>query len=310
MMIPKKLRIATRKSQLALWQANHIKSLLQAQYPTLEIELLGMTTEGDQHLETPLFDIGGKGLFVKELEKALLDGRADIAVHSMKDVPMEFPKGLGLPVICKREDPRDVFVSNQYAHIDLLPNGVTVGTSSLRRQCQLHALHPNVITKNLRGNVNSRLQRMDEGQFDAIILAAAGLSRLNLTKRIRHYLEPEQSLPAAGQGALGIECRSDDTATIQLITFLNDAASAICIKAERAVCRRLVAGCQVPVAAFATLEGENLRVRGLVGEPDGSLLLRAETIDHNSEAEKLGIKVAENLLQQGAQKILEINCDD
>lgn len=296
--------IATRESPLALWQANWVKARLEYFHPDLEVRLLGLTTSGDKITDIPLLQAGGKGLFVKELEEALLSGRADIAVHSMKDVPMELPPGLCVPVMCEREDPRDAFVSNQYTFLDELPKLAQVGTSSLRRQSQLYAIRPDIKLKNLRGNVNTRLASLDRNDFSAIILAAAGLKRLNLQHRIRSYLSPEQSLPAAGQGVLGIECRAEDSKTQSLIAPLNHPESALCVIAERAMCRYLKAGCHVPVAAYATMVDKNIILRGLVAVPDGTLLLRAKQIKAWENAEALGIAVAEELVLQGAERIL------
>ena len=298
------LRIATRKSPLALWQAEHVAARLRAAHPGLAVELVGMSTQGDRILDSPLAKVGGKGLFVKELEVALLDGRADIAVHSMKDVPVEFPDGLHLPVILEREDPRDAFVSNAYARFEDLPQGARVGTSSLRRQCQLAARRPDIVIDSLRGNVNSRLAKLDAGQFDAIILAAAGLKRLGFADRIRCELEPETSLPAIGQGAIGIECRRDDARTGALIAVLDDPDTHLRLRAERALNTRLKGGCQVPIAGHAILDGDQLWLRGLVGEPDGSRMLRAERRGPASEAEALGVQLAEDLLALGADVIL------
>ncbi len=298
------LRIATRKSPLALWQAEHVAARLRAAHPGLAVELVGMSTQGDRILDSPLAKVGGKGLFVKELEVALLDGRADIAVHSMKDVPVEFPDGLHLPVILEREDPRDAFVSNAYARFEDLPQGARVGTSSLRRQCQLAARRPDLVIDSLRGNVNSRLAKLDAGEYDAIILAAAGLKRLGFADRIRCELEPETSLPAIGQGAIGIECRRDDARTGALIAVLDDPDTHLRLRAERALNTRLKGGCQVPIAGHAILDGDQLWLRGLVGEPDGSRMLRAERRGPASEAEALGVQLAEDLLALGADVIL------
>lgn len=299
------LRIATRKSPLALWQAEHVKAILLANNPQLEVELVTIKTQGDIILDVPLAKVGGKGLFVKELEVAMLEGRADIAVHSMKDVPMEFPEGLGLVTICDREDPRDAFVSNKYKTLEELPQGARVGTSSLRRQCQLREVRPDLQILDLRGNVNSRLAKMDDGQYDAIILAAAGLMRLEMESRIASRLSPEQSLPAGGQGAVGIECRLDDEATKALLAPLHDQATAYRVLAERALNRRLQGGCQVPIACYAELQGEQLSLRGLVGSPDGKQILRTQGQALAKDAEALGIQLAEDLLQQGAGDILE-----
>lgn len=301
------LRIATRESLLALWQAEYIKARLEACHTGLQVELLGMTTRGDQLLDSPLSKIGGKALFVKELEQALLDGRADIAVHSMKDVPMEFPEGLGLAIICEREDPRDAFVSNHYADVDALPQGARVGTSSLRRECQLRARRPDLQISSLRGNVQTRLRKLDDGEFDAIILASAGLIRLELQQRIASFMNVEDSLPACGQGAVGVETRLDDNWVRELLAPLHDADSAAKVMAERAMNTRLQGGCQVPIAGYAITDDsrdDHLRLRALVGEPDGSRVLRAELSAPAADPEALGVAVAEALLAQGAGDIL------
>lgn len=299
-----KLTIATRKSPLALWQAEFIKAEIERQHPGLQVELLPMTTKGDVILDSPLSKIGGKGLFVKELELALLNGEADIAVHSMKDVPMHFPEGLCLGPICEREDPRDAFVSSRYARIDDLPHAAVVGTSSLRRQCQLQKYRPDLQIKSLRGNVNTRLAKLDAGEFDAIILAASGLKRLGLGDRIRDHIAPEISLPACGQGALGIELRSNDALTAQRVAFLHHEPTAQCVLAERAMNTRLNGGCQVPIAGFAQLADGRLHLRGLVGSIDGRQMLRAEGSDKAEQAQAIGHSVADSLLQQGADRIL------
>lgn len=299
------IRIATRKSALALWQAHYVKTELERYHPDVQVELVPMSTQGDKILDTPLAKIGGKGLFVKELEAALLDGRADIAVHSMKDVPVAFPDGLILPTICPREDPRDAFVSNRYQTLSELPAGAVVGTSSLRRQCQLKAQRPDLQIRDLRGNVNTRLAKLDQGDFDAIILAAAGLLRLDFASRMTSLLEPETSLPANGQGAVGIECRADDSRTQQLLAALHHQDTADRVLAERAMNRRLQGGCQVPIGAYAVLDGDELWLRGLVGSLDGSQLLQAQAKAPRSEAESVGIAVAEQLLAQGAATLLE-----
>ncbi len=303
-MTKRHLTIATRESPLALYQAESVKQLLIKQHPHLSIDLLGITTEADKRLDVTLTDIGGKGLFVKELEEALLDGRADIAVHSMKDVPMELPPGLCLPVIIQREDPRDAFVSNQYASLMQLPSGATLGTSSLRRQTQVRALRSDLALRDLRGNINTRLQRLDNGDFNAIILAAAGLKRMQFGSRIRVYLSVEQSLPSAGQGALGIECREGDETILALIAPLNHVMTAQCVEAERALCRRLGGGCKVPVAAFAEIHKNVLSLRGLVANRDGTRLLRVRHEGDPKEAHSIGKRAADELLQQGAEKIL------
>ena len=298
------LRIATRQSPLALWQANFVKAELEKHFPELSVELVTMVTKGDIILDTPLAKIGGKGLFVKELELALLENRADIAVHSMKDVPMSFPKGLGLAVICEREDPRDAFVSNHYANLDELPSGAVVGTSSLRRQCQLMAKYPHLTVKSLRGNVGTRLSKLDNGEYDAIILASAGLIRLGMPGRIKSFISVEQSLPAAGQGAVGIETRINDERILNYLSKLNHETTAGCVKAERAMNTRLQGGCQVPIGGFATIENGEITLNALVGALDGSSIIQATGKAPVSEAEQLGVKIAEQLLAQGADKIL------
>ena len=301
--MPREIRIATRKSALALWQAEYVKARLEQAHPGLKVSLVPMVSRGDKLLDAPLAKIGGKGLFVKELETALLDNEADIAVHSMKDVPMDFPEGLGLFCICEREDPRDAFVSNTYDSLDALPPGSVVGTSSLRRQAQLLARRPDLKIHFLRGNVNTRLAKLDGGEYDAIILAAAGLIRLGFEARIRASISVDDSLPAGGQGAVGIECRTADAEIHALLAPLHHAETAARVAAERALNKRLNGGCQVPIACYALLEGEQLWLRGLVGQPDGGLLLRAE--GRGSDAEALGVQVAEQLLAQGAEAILK-----
>jgi hydroxymethylbilane synthase len=298
------LRIATRKSPLALWQANYVKQQLELHHPGLVVTLVPMSTQGDKILDTPLAKIGGKGLFVKELEIAMLEHRADIAVHSMKDVPVDFPEGLGLAVICERDDPHDAFVSPHYDSVADLPIGAVVGTSSLRRQCQLRAQRPDLRIHDLRGNVNSRLAKLDAGEYDAIILAAAGLRRLEKADRIRSLLSPESSLPANGQGAVGIECRLDDSHTLALLAPLEHAATRYCVMAERAMNRKLQGGCQVPIGAYAMLENDQLWLRGLVGAIDGQQIIRGEVSGPTAQAEKLGESLAEQLLAQGADDIL------
>ena len=301
----REIRIATRKSALALWQAEYVKARLEASHPGLKVSLVPMVSRGDKLLDAPLAKIGGKGLFVKELETALMENEADIAVHSMKDVPMEFPEGLGLYCICEREDPRDAFVSNRFDSLDALPPGSVVGTSSLRRQAQLLARRPDLKIQFLRGNVNTRLAKLDAGEYDAIILAAAGLIRLGFGERIRSSIGVDESLPAGGQGAVGIECRTGDSDVHALLACLNHAPTATRVVAERALNKRLNGGCQVPIACYAVLEGEQLWLRGLVGQPDGTLLLRAEGRAPAAEAEALGVQVAEELLDQGAEQILK-----
>lgn len=304
-MTKRHLIIATRESPLALAQTESIREALLALHPHLSIDLLGITTQADKRLDVVLTEIGGKGLFVKELEEALLDGRADIAVHSMKDVPMDLPEGLALPVIGKREEPRDVFVSNQFHSLAELPRGAIVGTSSLRRQTQLRALRSDLTLNNLRGNINTRLRRLDDGDYDAIILAAAGLKRMSFGSRIRSYLSTEQSLPSAGQGALGIECREGDEAVMKLIAPLADEITTDCVTAERALCRRLGGGCKVPVAAYAEIHHGELQLRGLVANQAGTTILRARLSGDPKNADNIGTRVAEALLQQGAEAILK-----
>ena len=304
-MLEKTLKIATRQSPLALWQANYVKDRLQQLYPDLTIELVPMVTKGDVILDSPLAKIGGKGLFVKELENALLNKEADIAVHSMKDVPMQFPEGLGLAVICQREDPRDAFVSHSYRTFAELPQGAVVGTSSLRRQCQLKALRPDLDIRSLRGNVGTRLSKLDNGDYNAIILASAGLIRLGLADRIASFIDVEQSLPAAGQGAVGIECRTDDAQVQALLAPLADAETTYCVLAERAMNNHLQGGCQVPIGGYAVLQQGQLYLRALVGDIDGSRIIRAEGKSAVENAEVLGVQIAEQLLAQGADKILQ-----
>ncbi len=300
------LRIATRKSQLALWQAEHVRDLLMAEHPGLTVELVALSTRGDKILDTPLAKVGGKGLFVKELEEAILDGRADIAVHSMKDVPMHFPEGLGLSVIFAGAEPTDAFVSNDYGSLDELPQGARVGTSSLRRGLQMRETRPDVEILTLRGNVQTRLAKLDAGEFDAIILATSGLKRLGLGERIAQELPPEVCLPACGQGALGIECRSNDPELISLLAPLDDPITATRVRAERAMNTRLEGGCQVPIGGYAVFEedGQTLWLRALVGNPEGTEVLRAEGRGSIHEPEALGVRVAEDLLEQGAGEIL------
>lgn len=303
--MPREIRIATRKSALALWQAEYVKSALEQAHPGLRVSLVPMVSRGDKLLDAPLAKIGGKGLFVKELETALLENEADIAVHSMKDVPMDFPEGLGLFCICEREDPRDAFVSNRFDSLDALPAGSIVGTSSLRRQAQLLARRPDLRIRFLRGNVNTRLAKLDAGEYDAIILAAAGLIRLGFEDRIRSSISVDDSLPAGGQGAVGIECRTADAEVHALLAPLHHRDTAVRVNAERALNKRLNGGCQVPIACYAVLEGDQLWLRGLVGQPDGGQLLRAESRAPADEAEHLGVRVAEDLLGQGAETILK-----
>jgi len=281
-----------------------VRDRLRALNPALAVELVKITTEGDRILDRSLALVGGKGLFIKELEQALLDGRADLAVHSTKDMTVDLPEGLQLVAICEREDPRDAFVSNKYASLAELPHGARVGTASLRRQCQLRATYPALTIEMLRGNVNTRLSKLDAGEFDAIILAMAGLKRLGFAARIRSPIEPTDILPAVGQGAVCIECRQDDATTIAQLQSLDHASTRLCVVAERAVNRALEGGCQVPIAAYATLADQTLYLRGLVGEPDGSRLLRAELSGPASDPEGLGTALAAQLIAQGAREIL------
>ena len=299
------LKIATRQSPLALWQAEYIRNRLEQLHAGLKVELVTFVTQGDKILDTPLAKIGGKGLFVKELEAALLDGRADLAVHSMKDVPMLLPDGLALAVICEREDPFDAFVSNTYTCFDELPLGAKLGTSSLRRKSQILKHRPDLDVIDLRGNVGTRLGKLDAGLYDAIILASAGLKRLGLTDRIRHGLSETVSLPAVGQGALGLECREDDQQTLDLIMPLMHEQSHVCVLAERAMNRHLEGGCQIPIAGFATLEGDQLSLEGRVGSLDGKTLLVSRLVAPKDQAEQLGVDVAKHLLEQGAAELLQ-----
>ena len=299
-----RLRIATRKSPLALWQAEHVQARLQALHPGLEVELVTMSTRGDRILDSPLSKIGGKGLFDKELEQGMLEGSADIAVHSMKDVPAEFPEGLVLGAILEREDPRDAFVSGQFAAVEEVPQGAVVGTSSLRRQCQLRAQRPDLQIRDLRGNVGTRLAKLEAGEYAAIILACAGLKRLGLAQRITRALSPEEMLPAIAQGVIGIECRADDAATRVLIDPLNDTDTRYRTLAERAMNATLAGGCQAPVAGYSELDNGILHLRGLVGRPDGSEMIRGEISGPAGDAEQLGQQLADDLLTRGARPIL------
>jgi hydroxymethylbilane synthase len=300
------IRIATRQSPLALWQAEHVAARLQQNFPDVQTELVKMVTRGDKILDAPLAKVGGKGLFVKELEQGMLEGIADIAVHSMKDVPVEFPEGLHLSAILQREDPSDAFVSNQYASFADLPTNARIGTSSLRRQCQIKELYPDAEIISLRGNVNTRLAKLDAGDYDAIILASAGLKRLGMSQRITQCLDTSVSLPACGQGAIGIECRADDSEINELISSLHDDSTGLCVRAERAMNARLNGGCQVPIAGFAQIENNQLFMRGLVGSPDGSQMYRSERFGALEQPEALGRMIAEELLIQGADKILQM----
>jgi hydroxymethylbilane synthase len=303
---PERIVIATRESRLALWQAEHIKARLEAIYPGCQVELLGMTTRGDQILDRPLAKVGGKGLFVKELEAALLEGRADIAVHSMKDVPMVMGEEFSLACVTARETPFDAFVSSRYASLDDMPPGAVVGTSSLRRESQIHALYPFLAVASLRGNLDTRLRKLDEGQFDAIILAAAGLRRLGLESRIRAILPAEVSLPATGQGALGIECLASRTDLIACLQALADADTSACVTAERAFSRALAGSCETPLGVFGEMRAGRVHLRGFVAMPDGSRIVRGQREGAASEAEELGRALADDLLAQGAGEILAV----
>jgi hydroxymethylbilane synthase len=301
---PPRLTIATRESLLALWQARHVASALRTLYPRLDVQILGMTTEGDRKLEASLAKIGGKGLFVKELETALADGRADIAVHSLKDVPMHLPADFALGAILARADPRDALVSNRFATLAALPHGARVGTSSLRRESQLRARFPHLTIAPLRGNVQTRLRKLDDGAYDAIILAAAGLQRLGLESRIRAVIAPEDMLPAVGQGALAVECRDDRADVLALLKPLHDETTALCVSAERALSRTLAGSCNVPLAGFAEIDGARLKLRGFVGAPDGTRHVSAAAEGAAADAQTLGVSLAEILKRQGAAAIL------
>ncbi|MGB5297340.1 MAG: hydroxymethylbilane synthase [Thiogranum sp.] len=304
-MADSKLRIATRKSPLALWQANHVRDALMARNSGLDVELFTMTTQGDKILDTPLAKVGGKGLFVKELELGILEGEADLAVHSMKDVPVEFPDGLGLAAILEREDPRDALISNAFTSIDTLPQGARVGTSSLRRQCQLRARRPDLEVLDLRGNVNTRLAKLDIGDYDAILLAAAGVKRMGWEDRITELLPPEQFLPAIGQGAIGIEIRVADEKVSRIVEVLNDEQTATRIRAERALNERLQGGCQVPIAGYSEISHGVMVLRALVGRPDGTELVQGVISGKPEDAEELGQVLADDLLSRGAKQILD-----
>ena len=287
-----------------MWQSEFVQGELRRLYPACKVEILGMSTRGDEILDVSLAKVGGKGLFVKELEAALADGRADIAVHSAKDVPMDLPEGFRLAAISEREDPRDGFVSSRHASLEALPGGAVVGTSSLRREAQLRERYPGIAFRALRGNLDTRLSKLDRGDYDAIVLAVAGLKRLGLGGRVRAVLEPEISLPAAGQGALAIECRAERVDLVELLSALNDTATALCVRAERAVSRALGGSCQLPLGAYAQMEGEEIRLRGLVAAPDGSRIVRAEARAPAHDPEKAGEKLAQTLLARGADSIL------
>lgn len=299
-----RLTIATRASRLALWQAEHVRDLLRARYPACTVELLTLTTRGDQILDRTLSKVGGKGLFVKELETALLDGRADLAVHSLKDVPVDLQAPFELSCVLERADPRDAFVSNDYGSLADLPPGAVVGTSSLRRESQIRARYPHLVVKPLRGNLDTRLGKLDNGDYAAIVLAAAGLERLGLAARIRALLEPADSLPAAGQGALGIEILQDRADVRAMLAPLGDAATQACVTAERAVSRMLGGSCQVPLAAYARIEGDELALRALVAAPDGRRIVRAERRGPSGQAQAIGEAAARDMLAGGADAIL------
>ncbi|MFK5968945.1 MAG: hydroxymethylbilane synthase [Candidatus Marithrix sp.] len=299
------LRIATRKSPLALWQTHHIRDSLCKLYPDLQVEIIEMVTKGDKILDTPLAKIGGKGLFVKELEQGILAGEADIAVHSMKDVPVEFPNGLMISVVMQREEPRDAFVSNNYPNLASLPDGAIVGTASLRRQCQLLAVRPDLQIRSLRGNVGTRLGKLDNDEFDAIVLAAAGLKRLGWEERIQELMEPQIMLPAIAQGAIGIEHRTNDVTTRKLIDELIDTTTQQCVTAERALNARLEGGCQVPIAGYAIINADEIHIQGLVGDVDGSEIIRANLQGSVTSAAELGTALANDLLEQGAGRLLQ-----
>ena len=298
------LRIATRQSRLALWQAEHVATLLRAAHPGLKVELVPMTTQGDQILDRPLANIGGKGLFIKELELAMSEQRADIAVHSMKDVPSELPPGMILAAMLPRADPRDAFVSLRHKNFASLPQGARIGTSSLRRQSQLKHARPDLELVTLRGNVDTRLRKLEEENFDAIILAAAGLTRLGLENRITQYFEPHESVPAVGQGIIGIECREDDKVNIDYVRALNDANAWQCCAAERAFAHRLEGSCQSPIAGFATIQGNELQLHGVVGSPDGREIYRDSNSGRVVDADRIGVALAGKLLRDGAEELL------
>lgn len=299
------LKIATRKSPLALWQAEHVKKQLLEAHADLSVELVSMQTEGDRFLDAPLIAVGGKGLFIKELEQALLEGRADIAVHSMKDVIIDLPDELVLPVIMQREDTRDVFISNTYKKIEVLPSAAVLGTSSLRRQSQAKALHPEIVLKDLRGNVGTRLGKLDAGEYDAILLAAAGMIRLGLSERITQFILPSILLPAIGQGAIGIECRAGDDVVHELIAPLNHEDTSLCVQTERAFSRRLFGGCQLPIAGQASIVGNDIELIGLIAKIDGSDMIKATQKGSIAESDDIGTRLAEALLERGGDKILE-----
>jgi len=300
-----RIRIATRESQLALWQAHEVSRLLSLHHPEIEVEIIGMTTEGDRFLQTSLAAAGGKGLFVKELEQCLLDNSADIAVHSMKDVPYELPASLEIHAILEREDPRDAFVSNKYKSLADLPINAVVGTSSTRRECQIRALRNDLDIQPLRGNVNTRLKKLDDGEYDAIILASAGLKRLGFEDRIADLIETDTSLPAIGQGAIGVECRDNDSATREILAPLHHHATSLSVIAERGVSAALSANCHLPIAAHATQSADSLTLKALVGLPDGSKIVRASATGPHDEIAQVIQQVVNELLEQGANELVD-----
>jgi len=303
-MPPKQLRVGTRASQLALWQANWVKSELEKKYPGMEVTLTKIKTIGDKILDVPLAQVGGKGLFVKEIEEAMLRGEIDIAVHSMKDVPTDFPEGLGLYCITEREDPRDAVISRNVKFADL-PQGARIGTSALRRQAQLLKIRPDLEMCIIRGNVETRIRKLDDDKLDAVILAAAGLKRLGFTEKVAEYLDVDLSIPAIGQGALGIECRLADPVITETIAFFNHPATAYAVRAERALLKRCEGGCQVPIAAHGTVDGQNLHLVGFIAAVDGSRSVRGEISGPVEQSEQLGIQLADQLLADGGKAILE-----
>lgn len=297
--------IATRESPLALWQAEHVQALLRERYPEKDVKLLGMTTKGDQILDKTLSKIGGKGLFVKELEVAMQEGSAHLAVHSLKDVPMELPEGFVLAAVSSREDPRDAFVSPRYETLESMPAGSVVGTASLRRELMLRSKFPHLVVKPVRGNVGTRLRKLDSGEYDALIMASAGLKRLGLEERIREIISDEISLPSPGQGALGLECLANDEKTREAVAFINDEQTRACCLAERAVSRALGGSCQVPLAAYATIADSTMRLRALIGDHTTGELVATEQIGPWTEYERLASEAVEALLKQGARRYIE-----
>ena len=302
--LPAKVVIASRQSALAMWQARHVQARIAELYRGVSVTILGLTTEGDRRLTVPLASIGGKGLFVKELEEAMAQGRADLAVHSAKDVPVRLPDGYGLAALLEREDPRDAFVSNRYRDLGSLPRGARVGTSSLRRQCQIAARHPHLRIEPLRGNVDTRLKKLDEGQYDGVLLAAAGLRRLGLVHRISSLLAPEECLPAPGQGALGLECRTERTDMAALLAPLDHLETARCVMAERALSRTLAGSCNVPLGAYAEIDAGHMHLRAVVGAPDGTRVVHGEARGPATDPEALGLRLAAELKSRGAAEIL------